>query len=235
MNKAIIGVGVVGAIALVAVNSKAIGSALGIGDDAGPTPPDSKDGPVFPVTADSGAVYEVHFVKSFDTESGKQSFWDIFDIQGRILRYSQLEDDTNSRIFIVSPREAGDEFGRGRDPSIDLAMRDFGIRFEGGPVVTPVVAIEEIKTLPGQVLVTEGHWMATADIGFPKNLIVSASLIKAALEEQGWSAVSVFTTVPEFWPISKNGNFFIEGNWNKPAKIFAVPSEVVDIKSNAIV
>lgn len=219
--KLILGAAVVGGVALAVSRASAK-------DDAGPTPPDSTSGPVFQVTADSGAVYEIHFVKAFDTESGKQSFWDVFDIQGRILRYSQLEDDTNTRIFIVSPRGPN-------DPAIDLVMRDFGIRFEGGPIAVPVSDTAQVPQLQaGQVLVSPGHWMATADIGFPKNLIVSASLIKAALEEQGWRRVSVYTSVPNFWPISKNGNFFIEADWDKTAHIFQVPPEVIDLKSNAV-
>lgn len=231
MNKAaaVVGLGVVGAGVFVAMKSAAIADFVNP-----PTPPDSTDGPVFDVTADSGAVYQVRFVKAFDTESGKQSFWDVFDIQGRVLRYSQLEDDTNSRIFIISPRGPN-------GPGVDLVMRDFGIRFEGGPVSDPIpeaVLInnpDSVKLLPGQVLVSQGHWMATADIGFPQNLIVSASLIKAALEEQGWRNVAVFTSPPSSWPISKNGNYFVEATWQQDARIMSVPPQVVDMRSNALV
>lgn len=220
MNKAaLLAVGVLGVGAFYAAKS----GAFTADDDAGPTPPDSDEGPVFTVTANSGAVYEVHHVKTFDTESGKQSFWDVFDLQGRVLRYSQLENDTNSRIFIVSPRAMN-------DPAVDLVMRDFGIRFEGGAVAIPAT---QTTTLPGQIMVAAGHWMATVNVTFPKSILISASLIKATLEEQGWKQVSVYTSVPQFWPISKNGNYFIEANWDRPAQIFQVPSEVVDIKSSA--
>lgn len=196
------------------------------GDDTDPIPPDSTDGPVFTVTASSGAVYEVHFVKSFDTESGKQSFWDVFDIQGRVLRYSQLEDDTNSRIFIVSPRGPN-------GPGVSQVMNDFGIRFEGGVVAIPASDTQP-QIVPGQVLISAGEWLGTADIGFPKSLLVSASLIKAAMQEQGFTQVSVFTEAPKDWPISKNGNYFVQALWEGPPKIFKVPSEVVDLKSNAL-
>lgn len=224
----VLGIAAIGAgVAVLATN------AYGSSDDAGPTPPDETDGPEFEVTASSGAVYLVKFVKAFDTESGKQSFWDVFDIQGRVLRYSQLESDTNSRIFIVSPRGPN-------GPGVDFVMRDFGIRFEGGPVSEPIsdsVLVsnpDSIRILPGQVLVSQGHWMATADVGFPKNLLVSASLIKAALEEQGWKRVSVFTTPPSTWPLSKNGNYFVEADWDRNAQIMSVPPEVVDMRSNAV-
>lgn len=225
----VLGIAAVGA-GLAFVASKAYGSS----DDAGATPPDSTDGPVFDVTADSGAVYQVKFVKAFDTESGKQSFWDVFDIQGRVLRYSQLESDTNSRIFIVSPRGPN-------GPGVDLVMRDFGIRFEGGPVSDPIpeaVLInnpDAVKILPGQILVSPGHWMATADVGFPQNLVLSASLVKAALEEQGWRDVAVFTSAPSSWPLSKNGNYFAEATWKQDARVMSVPPQVVDIRSNALV
>lgn len=225
---------VLGIAAIGAGVAFAASKAYGSSDDAGSTPPDSTDGPVFDVTASSGAVYQVRFVKAFDTESGKQSFWDVFDIQGRVLRYSQLEDDTNSRIFIVSPRGPN-------GPGVDLVMRDFGIRFEGGPVSDPIPAAvlvnnpEGVKLLPGQILVSQGAWMATADVGFPQNLVLSAGLIKAALEEQGWRQVAVFTSPPSSWPISKNGNFFVEAVWSRDAQIMSVPPQVVDIRSNSLV
>lgn len=234
---AVVGLAVVGGAVFAASKAGAFGS----GDDAGPTPPDSTDGPVFTVTANSGAVYEVHFVKEFDTEAGKQTFWDVFDIQGRILRYSQLEDDINSRVFIMTAREEGDEQGGGRDPSIDLAIRDFGLDFKGGPIGAPEVILASgsngVPMLPqmgpGQTFVSPGHWMATADVAFPKSVLISASLIKAALEEQGWRHVAVFTSPPQFWPISKDGNYFIEADWDRPARLFSVPPEVVQMKSNA--
>lgn len=230
MNKAalaVVGLAAVGGVAL-AVRANAKTS-----DDAGPTPPDATSGPEFDVQASSGHIYKVRFVKAFETESGNQTFWDLFtpDVNEplRILRYSQLEDDINSRIFITSPLTDN-------HPAIDAAMRDFGIRFEGGPIAIQVSdTAPPPQLLPGQVLVSPGHWMATVDVGFPKNLLVSASLIKAALEEQGWRGVAVFTSVPSFWPLSKEGNYFIEANWDKSARIFQVPSEVVDLKSNAVV
>jgi hypothetical protein len=224
----VLGIAAIGAgVAFVA--SKAYGSS----DDAGTTPPDAP-GPVFDVTASSGAVYQVQHVKTFDTESGKQSFWDVFDIQGRVLRYSQLENDANSRVFIVSPRGPN-------GPGVDLVMRDFGIRFEGGPISDPIPEAvlvnnpDSIKVLPGQVLVSPGVWMATADVGFPQNLVVSAGLIKAALEEQGWRQVSVYTDAPPSWPLSKNGNYFVEAVWNQEAQIMSVPPQVVDMRSNSLV
>lgn len=227
---AVVGLVVVGGAAL-AINS-AVASAKGK-DDAGPTPPDATSGPEFNVQASSGLVYKVRFVKAFETESGHQTFWDVFtpDINEplRILRYSQLEDDTNTRIFISTPLPDN-------HPAIDAVMRDFGVRFEGGAIATLVSDTAPLpQLLPGQVMVSQGHWMATANIGFPKNLIVSASLIKAALEEQGWNRVSVFTSLPSHWPLSKEGNFFIEADWTKNARLFQVPSEVVDLKSNAVV
>lgn len=219
---AVVGLAVVGGVAF------AVSKASASGDDAGTTPPDSKDGPEFDVQAQSGIIYKVRFVKAFETESGNQTFWDIFTPDAneplRVLRYSQLEDDINTRIFVSSPLPEN-------HPAVDQAMRDFGIRFEGGPIFIPAA---QTTTLPGQVMVSPGHWMATASIGFPKNLLVSASLIKAALEEQGWRNVAVFTSVPKFWPISKDGDYFIEGDWTRDAQFFQVPSEVVDLKSTAV-
>lgn len=234
---AIVGLAVVGGVAFAASKAGAFDGLLGAGDDAGPTPPDSDDGPVFTVEANSGAVYQVKFVKAFETESGNQTFWDVYDIQGKVLRYSQLEDDINSRVYIMTARAEGDESGRGRDPAIDIVMRDFGLDFKGGPIGAPEVILTggAMPTVgPGQTLVSPGHWMATADVPFPQSVLVSASLIKAALEEQGWRRVAVFTSPPRDWPISKQGNYFIEGDWDRPARLFSVPSAVVQMKSNTL-
>lgn len=235
---ALVGLAVVGGGLFAASKAGAFDGLLGNGDDAGPTPPDSTDGPVFTVTANSGAVYEVRFAKAFETEAGHQTFWDVFDIQGRVLRYSQLEDDITSRVFIVTPRNQGDGSGRNRDPAIDIVMNDFGIAFEGGQTIdddTAAIVLTSGMAVPtGQTMVSPGHWMATADVGFPESVLVSASLIKGALEEQGWKRVAVYTSPPSDWPITKEGNYFIEGDWDGPARLFSVPSQVVAMRSNAV-
>lgn len=199
-------------------------------DDAGPVPPDSTEGPVFHVTASDGHSYVVKFVKAFEVEAGHQVFWDVFDTEGnRLVRYTQVGEDDNTRTFIVSPLGVG-------DTHLDEAMKDFGVHFEGGPIATPAVATgDELRVLPGQLLVTPGEYLATIDVGFPKSMVVSASLIKGGLKDQGFRQVAVFTSAPKDWPISKDGNYFVQAVWDKSPKIFNVPGEVVDIRSRGLV
>lgn len=184
----------------------------------------------FEVTGSSGTTYTVKFVKAFKLEDGrKQSFWDLFVGPLRVVRYSQLEDDKTSRVFIVSPLGP-------TDPRVGVAMSDFGISFAGGPVAELVSSTkpQSAPLLAGQIVVSPGAWMATADIGFPKSLLVTAALIRDALKEQGWTQVNVMTSAPANWPISKQGNYFVEAVWNKAPRIFQLPAEVVDIKSRAL-
>jgi hypothetical protein len=183
----------------------------------------------FSVTGKSGTAYTVKFVKAFTLPDGrKQSFWDVFVGPLRILRYSQLESDRDSRVFIVSPLGP-------TDPRVGVAMADFGITFVGGPLAELVsTTATPAPLLAGQVVVSPGSWMATADVGGLKALVVSASLIRDALKEQGWRQVNVMTTAPANWPLSKNGNYFIEAVWSGPPRIFQVPAEVVDIRSRAL-
>jgi hypothetical protein len=183
----------------------------------------------FTVTGKSGTVYTVKFVKAFSLPDGrKQSFWDLFVGPLRIVRYSQLENDRDSRVFIVSPLGP-------TDPRVGVAMTDFGITFVGGPVAELVsTTATPAPLLAGQVVVSPGSWMATADVGFPKSVVVSAGLIRDALKEQGWRQVNVMTKAPANWPISKEGNYFVEAVWSGAPRIFQLPSEVVDIRSRAL-
>lgn len=209
---------VVGVLALTAVGV-GVAMAASSGDKPGS----------FSVTGKSGTAYTVKFVKAFTLPDGrKQSFWDVFVGPLRILRYSQLESDRDSRVFIVSPLGP-------TDPRVGVAMTDFGITFVGGPLAELVsTTATPAPLLAGQVVVSPGSWMATADVGGLKALVVSASLIRDALKEQGWRQVNVMTTAPANWPLSKNGNYFIEAVWSGPPRIFQVPAEVVDIRSRAL-
>jgi hypothetical protein len=223
MNKALIvlGLAAVGAGVAVAVNANAVPK-----DDADPVPPDGS-GATFHVTANSGTEYDVTLVKVFDTEGGKQTFWDLFVGDDRIVRYTQLDDDMNSRVYIASPLSQS-------DPRLDRALRDFGIRFEGGAVssdMPEVVLASDVHTLPGQLMVMPGEYLATVAVPFPKSLVVSASLIKGALQEQGFRQVAVFTSAPSSWPISKDGDYFIQCVWSGEPRLFQLPKEVTDLRS----
>lgn len=216
-------------------------AALGVGIAAAAS---SKSTPgEFVVKGRSGTTYTVKFVKAFDlkntgafiTSSGdssdarKQVFWDVFSGDQRLVRYTQLDSATDTRVYITSPLGP-------TDPRVALVMDDFGIKFAGGPVAELVASTKPTPAplLAGQIVVSPGAWMATADIGFPKSLIVSASLIRDALKEQGWTQVNVMTKAPSNWPISKNGNYFVEAVWSRSPRIFQLPSEVVDIRSRAL-
>lgn len=226
MNKALLLLGAVAAGAAGFAISRSSSAVVG---DGGPPVPDSPGEP-FRVTASSGRTYDVRFVKAFDTEAGHQTFYDVLDLQGnRLLRYTQFGSDMDSRVYIVSPLSMS-------DPRVDQVMRDFGIRFEGG-ANTDEMSIElaaGTKLLPGQLLVMAGEYLATVSVPFPKSVLVSASLISNALTEQGFRQVAVFTKAPADWPISKDGDYFIQAVWDKNAKIFTLPREVVDIRSRAL-
>jgi len=184
----------------------------------------------FEVTGRSGTVYKVKHVKAFALDDGrKQAFWDLFVGGNRILRYSQLDADRDSRIFIVSPLGP-------TDPRVGVAMEDFGIRFAGGPIAELVSSTKPTSgpLLAGQIVVSPGPWAATASVAFPKSLLVNASLIRAALQEQGWRQVNVMTEAPRDWPLSRNGDYFVEAVWSGKPRIFQVPPEVVDIRSRAL-
>lgn len=183
---------------------------------------------VFEVTGKSGTQYRVVAVKQFMMPNGqRQAFMDLFVGDLRILRYTQLDEDMESRILIGSPLEQN-------DPRILIALRDFGVRFEGGPAVAHLVADTGGKLPDGQIVVSPGLWQATADVGFPKSLLVSAAVIRDALKAQGWRQVNVMTSAPKDWPLSREGNYFIEAIWSGNPRIFALPSEVKDIRSRAL-
>jgi hypothetical protein len=226
-NKALVvlGLAAIGTGLAVAVNASATPK-----DDAGPVPPDGDgSGATFNVTANSGVNYDVTLVKVFDTEGGKQTFWDLFIGDDRIVRYTQLDDDMNSRVYIASPLAQS-------DPRLDLALRDFGIRFEGGAIsddMPEVVLASDVQTLPGQLMVLPGEYLATASVSFPKSLVVTAALIKGALQEQGFRQVAVFTSPPADWPISKSGDYFIQCVWAGQPRLFQLPKEVTDLRSRS--
>lgn len=211
------------AIALGVVALTVVGVGVAVAASKGPP------GGEFDVTGKSGTRYRVKFVKQFALPDGrKQAFWDLFVGGQRIVRYSQLDADRDSRVFIVSPLAP-------TDPRIGVAMSDFGIEFAGGPLAELVAGTPApAALLAGQVVVSPGAWMATADVGFPKSLVVSAALIRDALTQQGWRQVNVMTTAPKDWPISRNGNYFIEAVWSGAPRIFQLPSEVVDLRSRAL-
>lgn len=219
---------VLGGVALVATSRV---SAATVSDDAEPTPDDSTDGPQFTVQASDGTKYVVQFQKAFETEAGHQTFWDLFDASGnRLVRYAQLDDDKSSRTFIVSPLSM-------TSPILDKAMRDFGIQFIGGAITDSlpnVVLASDVKTLPGQLLVLPGEYLATAVVNFPKSVVVNASLISAALKEQGFRQVAVFTSAPKGWPISTDGDYFVQCVWDGAPKVFQLPPEVTDLRSRAL-
>lgn len=187
----------------------------------------SKPG-AFNVTGRSGTQYRVVFVKAFTLPDGrKQSFWDLFVGDARILRYAQLENDTDSRVLIVSPLSE-------TDPRIPIAMSDFGVRFEGGPTAQLVSSVTPASLPKGQIVVSPGAWIATADVGFPKSLVVTKDLIAGALRDQGWRQVNVMTEAPKDWPLSRSGNYFVEAVWPGQPRIFQLPDEVTDIRSRAL-
>jgi hypothetical protein len=208
---------VLGVVALVVVGG---GIALAAGSS-------SKPG-TFEVTGRSGSQYRVVFVKQFPTDNGgKISFWDVFVGDARILRYSQIDNDTGSRVLIVSPLEQN-------DPRILIALQDFGVRFEGGPAVAHLVADPGGKLPKGQIVVSPGAWAATVDVGFPKSIVVSVALIRDSLKAQGWQQVNVMKTAPKDWPLSREGNYFVEAVWTAAPRIFALPAEVKDVRSRAL-
>jgi hypothetical protein len=79
-----------------------------------------KLGNPIPVTGPSGQKWTMQLVKLFDTPQGKQTFWDVFIGNARILRYSQTGELKGSRKFIGTPLAKG-------DARLARAAADFGV------------------------------------------------------------------------------------------------------------
>lgn len=97
------------------------------------------------------------------------------------------------------------------------------IQPSGVNVRAPDVVLKE-----GEVLVTQGRYVAVVDVPFLLGAVVSAPLIKQKLEEKGFKNVVVSEGKPAGFPLRSDGDYYVTVDWVNSPQAFDVPAAVIE-------